>query len=794
MLFYGAYAIGTKDDDMIFYNIVSILCLLAMGAIVLTITTKLIVFDRSDRINYVRNFKKGKCAIIYLIAVPLFFLSNFYGGKAAFESLLDAVSKAVYLIALKYDTANVAPLANVCPIFKVALYTCLTLVIINGILFVFSLFHQVVWEKIKLIEFKFGKRTKCIVIGNNKKGKTIYRTCGEKCILAGRISAEEQNKLFIENIANKPFVKGKSIIDWFKKDIHLLVLKLKETREKINIIIVEENEKDKLDFCSQFVRYVQQCDECLLKNISVVVFGNREHEDIYIRFEKQARGCLIYINEYSQVAINFIEKYPITHFMTKEHLDIKTGIVKANLDISVAMIGFGNTNQQLFLSMVANNQLLTKDKEEEIALKKIKYHCFDKLHTARHKNLNQNYFKYKYSFFDKDGQYCVNKEDYLELPEVPAEEHYHYFDINEKSFYEDLKEISVGEAEKLTQIIVSLGDDYNSLDVANKVVIKLKEWNAKDCHVFVRIRDKEILKNINILLDKEYCTPFGAEDEAVYNYSNIVIEKYREMAIMRNYIYDIEKDMEPQTISQDKMNESRIKWFTKKSVAERESNLYACLGLRSKLQMFGLDFEPKRHEEQLAETMLEIKNLSDKTADKTRKQHKNKLKELKLCVNRLRREIRNKAEQVSEEHKALSEKEFMDYYAHGDQLNIGYNPSSKGYFVKYDLNNKKSLRTNLAIQEHFRWNAFMIVQGFVPSSKNMISNEKADGSYTNGKSYERRYHGNITTFEGLKEYRKIIAERDNKTEEECDVIKYDYQLLDGAYWLLNANGFKIYKR
>ena len=27
--------------------------------------------------------------------------------------------------------------------------------------------------------------------------------------------------------------------------------------------------------------------------------------------------------------------------------------------------------------------------------------------------------------------------------------------------------------------------------------------------------------------------------------------------------------------------------------------------------------------------------------------------------------------------------------------------------------------------------------------------------------------------------------------EKADVIKYDYQLLDDAYWLLNSNGYKI---
>ncbi len=66
--------------------------------------------------------------------------------------------------------------------------------------------------------------------------------------------------------------------------------------------------------------------------------------------------------------------------------------------------------------------------------------------------------------------------------------------------------------------------------------------------------------------------------------------------------------------------------------------------------------------------------------------------------------------------------------------------------------------------------------------------------HTNGKNYLLRRRGNLTTFEGLDEFRKTIAERDGGKESDYDVIKYDYQLLDDAHWLLSQNGYKIIKR
>ena len=86
----------------------------------------------------------------------------------------------------------------------------------------------------------------------------------------------------------------------------------------------------------------------------------------------------------------------------------------------------------------------------------------------------------------------------------------------------------------------------------------------------------------------------------------------------------------------------------------------------------------------------------------------------------------------------------------------------------------------------------------MPASKDLIKNEKkfVDGgySYTNGKSYLMRRHGNLTTFAGLEEFARIVSKRDDIPLEQADVISYDYQIMDDAYWLLDKSGMKIVKR
>lgn len=89
----------------------------------------------------------------------------------------------------------------------------------------------------------------------------------------------------------------------------------------------------------------------------------------------------------------------------------------------------------------------------------------------------------------------------------------------------------------------------------------------------------------------------------------------------------------------------------------------------------------------------------------------------------------------------------------------------------------------------------MISKGMIPSTKEQILNEKRpNGKFTNGKNYNCRRHGNLTTFEGLVEFRQMVAQRDGADEASKDVIKYDYQIMDDAYWLLDKNGYEIIKR
>ena len=155
----------------------------------------------------------------------------------------------------------------------------------------------------------------------------------------------------------------------------------------------------------------------------------------------------------------------------------------------------------------------------------------------------------------------------------------------------------------------------------------------------------------------------------------------------------------------------------------------------------------------------------------------------------------------SEEGTPLTEEEYMEIYAGNDRPNTKkYNLRANGKsVVYYDINFAEGRRKTMAIHEHQRWNSFMISRGMIPATCEQILNEtqindEGETVHTNGKNYRLRRHGNLTTFEGLVQFRRLVATRDKKSEEKKDVIKYDYQILDDAYWLLASNGYKIIRK
>ena len=80
------------------YNIITAICMALLTFEVVFILVSYLVRDREDRIVYLRSFKKGKCVLIYFIAIPLFLIGHLYAGENGFEAFFNAIDKTVVLV------------------------------------------------------------------------------------------------------------------------------------------------------------------------------------------------------------------------------------------------------------------------------------------------------------------------------------------------------------------------------------------------------------------------------------------------------------------------------------------------------------------------------------------------------------------------------------------------------------------------------------------------------------------------------------------------------------------------
>ena len=106
---------------------------------------------------------------------------------------------------------------------------------------------------------------------------------------------------------------------------------------------------------------------------------------------------------------------------------------------------------------------------------------------------------------------------------------------------------------------------------------------------------------------------------------------------------------------------------------------------------------------------------------------------------------------------------------------------------------KPSIRSALLAQEHARWNAYHLLNEYLPLPKDGITVKSNDGNKIrfNVKNADAKKHACITTFSGINEMSSFLAE---KAGNGCTAADYDYYVLDeilmiSAKDILNSLGY-----
>ena len=738
---------------MTYVNVISVISLVILAGLVVIGVLGLVRQIRSKRYKFFKGYNYGTVALIFIPAFMLYLVAYIENGDGVL-SIFSALNSMVEIVLLKYDTEILEALVNSSSLYACAVYTCFVVAALNTSLLVVSLAWHYIWEHTRSRDFGTA-RDVLIIYGLNEGSKSIYRSDSSSSkLIVDQIPKDEADKLYEERMSYRSDNSPEIFIPKYVQRR----LKWNPRRENGVTVVVNGTDEKNLVLCKALVDMIRHAPDSVkqifFKRLRIYVIGDPEYQSIYDDMISGGYGCLRYVNKYQRIAVDFIDKYPLSKFMTEAHVDRESALVMRDIDINVCFIGFGRVNREIFLTSIANNQFLEASDTDPV-LKKVHYHIFDRECAEDDKNLNHSYYRFKHECRD------VNQKDYLPLPSLPAEEHFHRTDVNKFSFYEELCEVCAKNPRDLNFIIIAFGTDLENIDLAQKLVEKRREWRLDNLHIFVKA---EAFRKEDTFINEDGCYFIGYEAQSIYSIDNIIGDRIQRMAKYRNEVYATESYIsakkkanegdgsadeaaaEP-TLTAEELAAIKADadngWYMEQSRLQRDSNIFACLSIRSKLNFMGLDYVPEND-----------------AAD------------------------------------ALSYEEYMGIYASADMPDVEIPCDGARPVVTYTTDFRKSKRRNLAIHEHQRWNSFMLSRGMIPSTLDQIEKETVvdkEGKikFTNGKNYDERRHGNLTTFEGLVRFRRILAEREKKPEDVFDVIKYDYQLLDEAYWLLTSCGYKI---
>ncbi len=723
-------------------NIVIIITLVYMIALFVAIIVWLTNCSKDERLNRLKDFKRGKFVFIYFAVFPLFFLANRFNGEniegAIWLSIHDCFSVAV----LQFDYATVYPLLTENLLYHIALEILFSLVVLNAIIFTLSFCWQWLYNRISLFFLRRSRKNAVVVIGTNSNALNILESVpkGYKAVLIGNVTREIKDEAYLRKAGYISLKKDDDLGRIFSK----LFRNFKN--RKISAIMNLENDENSLIYVNQLLAIIKTEDLSklpLTKNVglSVYIFAENTNAEIFSHYVEESNGILRFINRHKQISIDFIDRYPLTQFMTEREIDYSTATIREEIDLNIFMIGFGKLNENLFLASVSNNQFLTLN-DGIMKPKPVNYHIYDRYYpqgkfTEKKEpysvNLHHNYSRYK-EFLD---YYTNQKHEFLEFVVPPANVINHPLEINHPKFYSSLRPVLM-KNNTYNYIIISFGTDMENIELAKKLQQKLNEWMVKSpVKIFVKVRDAKVTKSLkenfqNIIF-------FGANAECVYNAEIILREKIEQMSRFRHILYSAEDQAKKDNHSNSEIlndtslqEEARKKWYSFKEY-QRESNIYACLSARMKLQLCGFDYSTEGED----------------------------------CSTDFIRAYEKNDKRVPSDLKVMDKSIWR--YSNADQF-------------------RNSIRWTLAKQEHLRWCANMITNGFVPCSKTeILTKDKKE-------LLNMRKHGNITTMKGLVEYREMLAQKMGKSTEETDVIRYDYQLMDDIEWLLQQCEYKIIKK
>lgn len=440
----------------------------------------------------------------------------------------------------------------------------------------------------------------------------------DRVILIGN---SEYMKMLVEDIKNNHKTKITVITDskdeilrreWYNNDIAVLSNTLSEEvlnsagtfslRNKVDVVCLFENDEDNLDagilICDYMLKKIENTSDTVLKNRLIkqlnlsstkvltkeeifsrldfscsIMYKDLDREE-HFRFADKMLGKVRFFNLYDLVARKFIMENPITAQLPSDYIDTNTAKIKGKKTIYNLFVGFNNTNKQMLIKNICNNQMTGQDFNAEI---------FDS-------DLKDREQDFRYIAAGIFGETETDKtKHYIESPVEANNIKFSEINVSSKDFYDYAAKLCT--ESDYCQIIISLDNENESIETALRLRQVINEvGKLSETGIFVKTKSKKIAakaKLFNEDFDRSgMITFFGNEDE-IFTYDVIVNEKLDEVA---------KKLFNTVTGRRYRNSREASEAWNSMSVLTRELYRFSAFGIRVKLNLIGLDIEKTESE------------------------------------------------------------------------------------------------------------------------------------------------------------------------------------------------------
>jgi len=511
--------------------------------------------------------------------------------------------------------------------------------------------------------------------------------------------------------------------------------------------------------------------------LDVHVMYNLLERAEHFSYIEYALGRVRFFNPHEIRARKFLWKNPITKLIPSHWIDTEKARLKdvskggnEAYKVSNIFVGFGSTNKAILKASIVNNQLLNVN--------------YNALIISQDAEMQEKIFMNSAIglFGTAEIKSSYKKSTYLESPKEKNNIVFEKADALSVGLYDRIiKEIDGGlasndENSKSTvlpcdyaTVIIALGNDKLSVETALELRQKLYEADLlfskngdikyQCVKIFIKINKKTIFADNKILncdAGKNICeiNVFGA-DEEVLTEEYIIDEKLDILA--KNIANRYEGNVETAIAASE--------WNTCTQL-KRESNRYAAMAIRVKLNLLGLDLVERDESPKFDCSSLFNKRYETDTAFDFRV----KRKKLEKAIFNARKE--------EKENRVAIPKVVLELKIEDEIIDL----------AKRDNEDfADTSRNNLAKLEHLRWNAFHLANDWTKFPIEKI------GVGRDGRQDEiAKQHACITTFHGLAVLRDIqknvekVEIEENKEKRyieaesllNADTIRHDFSTMD----------------